>query len=133
MIVLERLAYLPNCTIGRLLAGSHAWATIERPWINNETNISCIPEGSYRCEKYNSPRFPRTYEITDVVNRTHILFHIANKPIEVKGCIGLGKRVSFDRYEVLDSRVAMNEFIDYMNERDSFDISVTQYKATHVS
>ena len=129
MITLERLAYLPNCTIGRLLAGDNAWATIERPWINNEANISCIPEGIYQCEKYSSNRFPRTYQIESVINRTYILFHIANKATEVQGCVGLGKSISTNNYEIVDSRAAMNEFIDYMSERDGFKLNVTQYRA----
>jgi hypothetical protein len=129
LITLERLAYLPFCTLGRLLAGSDAWATIERPWVNNEVSISCIPEGTYTCSKYSSRKFPRTYSVDNVVNRTHILFHIANSASEVSGCIGLGKGISFNEYKVVDSRVAMNEFIDYMGERESFDLKITQYHA----
>jgi len=129
VVTLERLAYLPFCTIGRLLAGNEAWATIERPWVNNEPNISCIPEGVYTCSKYSSRRFPRTYQVDDVVNRSYILFHVANQASEVQGCIGLGKSISFNDYRVVNSRIAMNEFIDFMSERENFDLKVTQYKA----
>ena len=129
MITLERLAYLPNCTIGRLLAGDNAWATIERPWINNKPYVSCIPEGVYYCGKYSSAKYPKTYEIENVVNRTYILFHIANRARNVKGCVGLGKRISSSDYSVVDSTIATNEFIDYMGERDGFNLNVTQYRA----
>lgn len=132
MITLERLAYLPFCTLGRLLAGNEAWATIERPWINNEIDISCIPEGTYTCSKYSSRKFPRTYSIDNVINRTHILFHVANRASEVRGCVGIGKSLSFSDYQVLDSRVAMNEFIDFLSERRDFELQITQYKAEMV-
>ena len=61
--------------------------TVELPWNHNKPNISCIPAGTYNIEPVDSPKFGRTYEVKDVIGRTHILFHAANVPSELKGCI----------------------------------------------
>ena len=61
--------------------------TIERPWLNNKPNISCIPAGIYTISPVDSPKFGLTYEVKDVIGRTHILFHKANIASELEGCI----------------------------------------------
>lgn len=61
--------------------------TIERPWLDNKTNISCIPAGLYKISSTVSPKFGDTYKVRDVPHRTHILFHKANKASELQGCI----------------------------------------------
>ncbi len=77
-----------DCTIGKLyLQGELICKTIEKPWEHNKANISCIPAGVYNIEPVNSPKFGETYEVKDVIGRTHILFHKANKASQLKGCI----------------------------------------------
>jgi hypothetical protein len=127
MIRLERLAYLPNCTLGRLLYGKHALATIERPWLNNQPNISCIPSGQYICKRYSSEKYPNTYEITGVPHRTHILFHIANYATEVRGCVALGLSIHDGEMMVVNSRLAVERFMNYLDGRESFDLEIGQY------
>jgi hypothetical protein len=66
------------------------YATVERPWVRNEAAVSCIPLGEYDC----SPRYYNRggYEavlVKDVPNRSYIMFHIANYPSDVQGCIGV--------------------------------------------
>ena len=73
--------------------------TLELPWRNNQSNISCIPEGEYEVVKRYSPSFKKeTYWIKDVPNRSYILIHAANFAgdtskgwhTNLQGCIGLG-------------------------------------------
>lgn len=67
--------------------------TVERPWLDNLRIVSCIPRGRYVCH---SRWFFRggyeAIEVDEVPGRTHILFHKANSPLEVSGCIGVGAK-----------------------------------------
>jgi len=76
------------CTIGKLGYDNELiCCTIERPWLDNKVNVSCIPAGQYKIRLVNSPKFGRTFKVCDVKGRTHILFHKANKASELHGCI----------------------------------------------
>ncbi len=69
--------------------------TLENPWLNNEKWISCIPEGTYWCKPVHSPTHGRTFEVMDVPNRSHILFHKGNTHIDTAGCILIGEQFEF--------------------------------------
>lgn len=76
------------CTIGKFYFNDEFICnTIERKWLNNKVNVSCIPSGIYKCSITNSPKFGTTYQVNDVNGRTHILFHKANRASELQGCI----------------------------------------------
>ena len=64
--------------------------TIERPWLNNEPFVSCIPAGKYQFKAYNSPKFPHVWEILNVEGRDKILIHAGNSKEDVVGCIAVG-------------------------------------------
>lgn len=125
---LVRFAYTPNGTLGRFSFDSKTLYSVERPWLQNQPNISCIPEGFYKCRRVDSPKFGDTFEVTGVPNRTHILFHVANHMDDLQGCIGLGARLAPQDYRVMDSRVAMSIFLTDLEGKDAFDLYVTQYK-----
>jgi hypothetical protein len=61
--------------------------TIEPPWLGNERNKSCIPEGMY--DLYPRWRDWRGWHIgvRDVPNRSNIIFHPGNFGKDTKGCI----------------------------------------------
>lgn len=68
-------------------------STLELPWKNNEENISCIPVGTYRFEKWYSPTFKRiVLRLLNIPNRDNVLIHPANFVRQLRGCItpGLG-------------------------------------------
>jgi len=52
--------------------------TLELPWLDNEREISCIPAGTYKCERLNHPRFGHCWWVKDVPGRSEILFHSGN-------------------------------------------------------
>ncbi len=90
------------CTIGDIyLDGEKICSTIERPWLQNKVNISCIPAGTYTISPVVSPKFGNTYQVEDVAGRTHILIHKANKASELHGCIA-----PVSTYGVLDGEWA---------------------------
>ena len=93
---LQRQAYLDSGTFGRLVTpDGTAVYTVERPWAGNRVSVSCIPECEYVCRPtfYNRGGY-KAIEITDVPERSRILFHVANWPEDVQGCVGVGDRLS---------------------------------------
>ena len=75
---LFRLDHADDGVLG-ILAGSNLdLCVIELPWRQNRRNISCIPQGSYLVLPHRSPRFGRCLHVTDVPDRSHVLFHSGN-------------------------------------------------------
>ena len=89
MILELTRTYFPNGTNGKLeCKGKSICNTIELPWRENETRVSCIPEGKYFIKKRYSQKFQWHLEVLDVKNRSLILFHPANNALqELNGCI----------------------------------------------
>ena len=121
VLVLSR-TYFPDGTNGKLeCEGKLICYTIELPWKNNETKVSCIPDGKYFIKKRYSRKFQWHLEVIDVKNRSFILLHPANNALkELNGCIapvtkisgaglGLQSRKAFTKlktivYKVLDEK-----------------------------
>jgi hypothetical protein len=100
-VVLQR-TYYPNGTNGTLLIDDQEVChTIELPWLNNQRQVSCIPEGSYRLRKRYNAKFKWHLALEAVKGRSGILIHPANDAKkELLGCIapvlyhtGIGKGV----------------------------------------
>ena len=96
MVISITRTYFPDGTNGKLeCEGKFICNTIELPWKNNETKVSCIPEGKYFIKKRYSNKFKWHLEILDVKNRNLILFHPANNALqELKGCIAPVSKLS---------------------------------------
>ena len=118
-------AYLDNCCIGKIYYKDRFICyTVERPWLNNQQMISCIPAGTYKLEPYSSVRYNDVFVlINDALNvnrntahRTKCLIHVANFPYNVKGCIGPGLELHPTTWGVKDSRKAMNKLRDLIND-----------------
>ena len=107
-LILERFAYSPESTEGQLFlidehyATVHICWTLERPWLNNMAGTSCIPEGDYWMAPHTRPGGAKSYivwgntvsQAPDIspsgCARWGILWHPANQPHELKGCIAPG-------------------------------------------
>ncbi|ROO17153.1 hypothetical protein OC66_11575, partial [Flavobacterium psychrophilum] len=89
MVLRLSRTYFPDGTNGKLeCEGKFICNTIELPCKNNETKVSCIPEGKYFIRKRYSNKFKWHLEVLDVKNRSLILFHPANNALqELNGCI----------------------------------------------
>jgi hypothetical protein len=115
VITVERFAYTPMGTFGRLKFADFGCYTIECPWKNNETNISCIPVGTYALDpnaRYNKGNYD-CCEILDVENRSHILIHIGNTQKDIKGCIAVGSKLGwvYLNWAVENSRNTFNQLM----------------------
>lgn len=88
---------------------------LERGWVDNRRNLSCIPSGNYPLVLEYSPRFRKNlWEIKEVENRSECKFHSANYWHQLNGCIALGRnRKYIDGDLILDvtsSNNTMSEF-----------------------
>lgn len=97
---------------GRIIFKSEA---IERGWRDNQSRVSCIPEGEYPVKLEHSNRFRKElYEIYGVPGRSECKFHSANYARQLNGCIALGnnrKDIDKDGYkDVTSSRLTMAKF-----------------------
>lgn len=124
-IVLERFAYLSDCTRGVLHVGNNTFQTVERPWVKNPDGKgglpfeSCIPDGTYRVRAYTRPSGKKAFILSNADNgvfeqqedmegatgRYLILIHSGNTVADVVGCIAPGL-TGDDRF-VGNSRAAM--------------------------
>jgi hypothetical protein len=64
--------------------------TYERPWLSNKRDVSCIPNGVYKCSIHMSPSKGRVFKVHDVPNRSDILIHVGNTLKDTEGCILVG-------------------------------------------
>lgn len=102
--------------------------TLERGWLNNEPNISCIPAGRYDVVWTRSNRLSElkgtdvfTYEVLNVINRSGIRIHSANYFYQLNGCIALGsahKELNRDmELDLVHSGETVRMFADFMERR----------------
>lgn len=117
IIRLERFAYSPVGTFGRLSVGPFQCYTVERPLGQNRPNIDCIPEGEYPMALEHSPRFGEMlWELKEVPGRSEIKIHAGNTMDDLLGCIAPGKELGLveGKWGVTGSRLALVRFMDAM-------------------
>ena len=125
---LQRFCYSESGTFGELtLPDGQMVYTVERPWLNNARGESCIPVGKYQCK----PRFYNrgNYDAVEVLNvpqRSHILFHIGNRPRDSKGCILINDRLGClgGEWAGKSSTSAFNEFMRQV-QGQPFELTIT--------
>ena len=109
-LLILRDTFTEVSTIGNLyLNGEWLCDTLENPYLNNQRNKSCIPEGQYKV-RLRTARESATKDylhllVQDVPDRSLVLFHVGNKSSDTRGCVlvGIGTEQDF----VKNSRLAM--------------------------
>jgi hypothetical protein len=112
-ILLQRLTTSEHGTFGVLIVDNQpCFVTLELPWKNNQSNVSCIPPGLYHTTKMYSSKFLKeVFVLHDVPGRDMIEFHIGNRIIDTHGCILLGMEYGLTDPSIVNSRIA---FLDFM-------------------
>ncbi len=126
ILTLVRASYTHFGTFGVLTNqdGHPLILTLENPWKDNIPYKSCIPFGTYTIKRHLSPKFGETFMVTDVPNRSHILFHCGNQHTDTYGCILTGEE--FTHFEqpskpgvanpgVSESRNGFKKFMNHMD------------------
>lgn len=121
-------------TLGFLRADDFSCIILELPWRDNQRNISCIPDGEYKCSYIKSNRFGYCYWVQNVPDRSGILFHAGNVAgdrdkgyrTDSLGCLLVGSYSGnlWGQTAVLGSRKAKNKFLEYF-QGDPFILTVT--------
>lgn len=79
-----------KATLGIMyIGGKEVCRTLENPWLDNKTDISCIPVGQYEVAKDDTGKF-KYWRIKDVPNRSLVEIHNGNIERHTKGCILIG-------------------------------------------
>jgi hypothetical protein len=111
--------------------------TLELAWLDNASNVSCIPEGFYDVVPRTSPKYGNHLHVTGVEGRSLILIHPANfvgsnNPrtghSDLRGCIAVGSKfgdITSDGIpEILNSKNTMKALMDVAS--DGFILEITQ-------
>lgn len=136
-IHLQRFAYTPWGTFGRVIYNENRFFSVERPWQNNEPRVSCIPEGRYTVTWYNSPKFGKTLAVVggtvslfpnNKFKRSAILFHVGNTMDDLLGCIALGRSLGWvnNKWAITGSQHAMTDFLQ-LNIPENTELLINQY------
>lgn len=136
---LQRFAYTPMGTFGRLTVNDKQWYTVERPWEGNKQQVSCIPEGVYTLRQRASQviarstggAYARGWEVTGVPDRSFIMIHPGNTMDDLLGCISPGKILTSlkGKWAVGSSRPAFDEMMAEMASQDEWELTIDLIKA----
>ncbi|MEM1202671.1 MAG: DUF5675 family protein [Acidobacteriota bacterium] len=137
-VVITRVAHFPWATYGvlRVYGGRHdevklpngrLW-TLEPPSLGNEPFVSCIPEGVYQTEPFESEVHGTVISVIGVKGRIGILFHPLNYPHQTRGCVGVGVSLGAfgpgdDVPHLGQSRLAMASLIAVAGRRFTLQIN----------
>ncbi len=108
--------------MGSLITSGFSCKTLERPWKNNQSGISCIPSGTYQVNWTFSPKLMRyTYQVMNVPGRSGIRIHPGNYFFDVEGCILLGTgytELNNDgQLDIINSKATIFSFENYMGRK----------------
>ena len=114
---------LHNGMLGTDLLPLFTSISLERGWLDNKPNESCVPKGLYHTVSEYSNRFnKKLWEIYGVDGRSECKFHSANFWHQLNGCIALGRMVlDMDNDSIFDvtrSKDAMENFHDSLRSHN---------------
>lgn len=106
-------------TLGTLTGLPFAVRTLERPWLGNAHNVSCIPKGTYHCSvSHLGTMNIQAYLLESVIGRSGIFIHPGNYLKDTEGCILVGSAyadINGDGYtDIINSRATFKLIMDVM-------------------
>jgi len=130
-MIIKRNQETDDGMFGMIVDGITPFAlTLENMWLNNKRNISCIPAGEYECRRVNSPKFGDTFEVMNVPNRSHILFHKGNTEDDTAGCILIAEEFGElnKKTAILSSARGLREFMRRLEGIDKFTLKIEDHR-----
>ena len=120
--------YQEHCTIGHFISELFNCVTLELPNLNNQKQISCIPEGVYKCQKIVHPKFGNCFRILQVDSRDGVLIHNGNYTSNTHGCILVGKDFAdINKDGIIDITSSVNTLKEmYLKMPNEFELEITQ-------
>ena len=134
IITLKRFISTDKGTFGVLTVGDKKFFTVEKPWVNNTQEISCIPSGEYKLIPHGE--YGKDGDVLCLINDemgiTHFennnskrfacLIHTANYERDVVGCIGLGEKYLGNM--VTSSRNSIKEFYELVDPKEIHELII---------
>lgn len=110
-----RTSFNSDCLTGELYVnGKFLCHSLERPWKNNKSYISAIPDGTYSADlRYDKPDKWRI-QLKNVPGRTFVQLLVGNVPSRIEGCVLVGQKAITRQNKLEGSAVA------YARLRESF-------------
>jgi hypothetical protein len=132
-IIITRTDYSDKQTLGVGMIVDNGrpifeFKTLELPWKNNQSKVSCIPSGKYTAFKRISgtPGRGQVFQLEDVPNRIAIQIHSGNYYTDILGCILVGTQhtdINNDGYaDVINSKKVLNSILDLLSENVQVEI-----------
>ena len=120
---LTRIECEKDYTLGVMSVKDEFFWILENPWLENKSNISCIPKGEYDLDYLprSAPgKYRRVYWLRGVPNRSAILIHTGNITQHTRGCLLIGMKPGWIKGQraVFQSRTALGklrEVLGYEN------------------
>ncbi len=116
-------------TFGYMKINKEAFCmTLERPDIENKPFVSSIPAQQYICKRIISPKYSECFEIQNVPDRDHCLFHPGNIVAHTEGCVIIAQhqgRLKENR-AVLNSGNTYKKFMKVMEGHNEFHLTITE-------
>jgi hypothetical protein len=119
-----------KATLGWLYVdGRFFCCTLELPDLDNQKQVSCVPEGVYKCVPHSSQKYRDVWRLENVPNREAILIHAGNTTSDILGCILVGTKhgVLRGKPAVLNSRIALNKLRELASGKE-FELTITSKK-----
>ena len=129
-VLVKRVDMTDEYTYGILyIDGVRFCVTLERPYLDNRRNVSCIPFGRYKCKLVYSPSFKKElYEVQDVRGRTNILMHNGNYIDSSAGCLLLGEHFGIlkNKIAILDTNKTLRLFMANLSDYKEFNLIIKE-------
>jgi len=124
---LTRFLYKKEGIFGRLEDAEKTLSlyTLEHAFlIPGDEYSPIIPEGTYKCTRYKSPKAhgEEVWLLHDVPGHSYVEIHIGNYNKDSDGCILVGLR--FEGVMISSSRVAFGALMKIQEGRESFNLTV---------
>ena len=133
---LVRVKERHDATLGVLCIDDYPrMVTLDKPWLGNQKDISCIPTGRYQMSRFHSPKFGETFLVERVKERSGILFHKGNIAHDTRGCILVGMEfgVTMGTSMITESRDAFEWFLRYLSGVDEAELTIKAAYSTGAS
>lgn len=115
-----------DCTLGRFFVGDFQCFSLELPWSANRRGLSCIPAGTYKAIKYDSPSKGKVLLLKDVPGRSYIEIHAGNFTRQIQGCILVGDGIRLldgdEIPDVTNSKNTLNHILSLCDEENEVSI-----------